>query len=198
MAPEAERLVKGVVPPTAPVNVTAPPPAVTVNALPPFNVPPKVIAPFNADVLIVKLPANVAATLLVTTKDLAVIPLAMLKVPVFAEEMVISLSAVPPPTAPDRVIELVPAFRTKVRFPSIVPPNEIAPGVVAFVSIVIPAVVRFVGVALFTEKELAVILLARFKVPAAADAIEKEPSLVVPPTAPVKVMVLVPAFKVKF
>ena len=82
--------------------------------------------------------------------------------------------------------------------PSMVPPKEIAPLLTLVLMILDP--VRIAGTTFVIVKEFAVMLLPMetLPVPADADEISRLPSLVVAPTAPVKVMApLVPAFKVR-
>ena len=77
-------------------------------------------------------------------------------------------------------------------------PKEIAPLAALVLMMLDP--VRTVGTTFEIVKELAVMLAPMFTlpVPADADEISRLPSLVVAPTAPVKMMVpLVPAFKVR-
>ena len=79
------------------------------------------------------------------------------------------------------------------------PPKEIAP-LFALVSTTIVAA-KTAGTLFAIVKEFAVMFapILTLPVPADAEEISRLPSLVVAPTAPVKVMVpLVPAFKVRF
>ena len=136
------RLESAVDPPTIPVKVIAPVPAVRARDCAPLTVPPKVIAPPVALVSIVLDPASVVGTALVITNELAVMfaPMLTLLVPAL-EEISIAPKRVEPPTAPVKVIAPVdPEFRVNAWDPAVVPltipPKVIAPPV-ALVSIVL-------------------------------------------------------------
>jgi hypothetical protein len=108
------------------------------------------------------------------------------------------VSGVVAPTAPDKVIVFVPAFSVKSWAPSTVPPNEIAP-LFALVFRMLETV-NVDGDAVETSNECAVIFPPIFTALAVvlAFAIVIDPSTVVPPTMPPKVMAPeLPPFKVK-
>jgi hypothetical protein len=114
------KLESAVVPPTTPVKIAVPPPAVKIrdcapDALP-LIVPPKEIAPPLALVSIVLDPARVVGTLLVIVNELAVMfaPMLTLLVPA-VDEISIAPRRVDPPTAPVNLIApAVPEFRVRV------------------------------------------------------------------------------------
>lgn len=117
---DAERLVRAVVPPTAPVNVVVPVPPEIVKACAPLTVVLKVIAPADELLEIVLVPVKLTATGNVSV-------LAPLTVILAPTEMLAALvnerfvKGVLPPTAPAKeTTPAVPARKVKARAPLIV------------------------------------------------------------------------------
>ena len=108
--PVTAKLESAMLPPTAPVNVTAPVPAFKVNASAPLRVVLKAMAPLLADVVIVALPMRLAGT----GKVRVLAPVTVILFPIWMSPALVKMrfvSAVVPPIIPLKVTVPVPAAK---------------------------------------------------------------------------------------
>ena len=192
--PVADKLLSGVVPPTAPVKVIVAVPAAKVSACAPFKVVLKVMFPLLAELVIVLVPVKLTGL----GKVRGFVPVTVILLPIWISPAVVKLrfvSGVVPPTAPVKVTVPVPAVKVKACAPFKVLLKLMFPLFAELVIVLVP--VKLTGLEKVSGFAPVTVMLAPTEMLAALVKVMFVRG-VVPPTAPLKLTTPpVPACRVK-